>query len=153
MIVHGQMCDTLILVTFLVLSITLGKKNKPLQFAVFTKISLKMAQNINRASHLPHFSLKEWHSFILMQSGLLLLHIMHHYSEQVSYQQLQLLWRRLELSTGSFLFILLALFLQDFQHISFFVQLRIGYIARHCKIYIFLFLYLFLNWIENKVWL
>lgn len=45
------------------------------------KNTFEMAQNINRASHLPHFSLKECHSFILMQSGLLLLHIMHHYSE------------------------------------------------------------------------
>lgn len=132
-------------------SLSYTEKKKTLAICLVHKNTLKKAQNINRASHLPHFSLKEWHSFIVMQSGLLLLHIMHHYSEQVSYQQLQLLWRRLELSTGSFLFILHALFLQDFQHISFFVQLRIGYIARHCKIYIFLFLYLFLNWIENKV--
>lgn len=66
MIVHGQMFDTLILVTFLVLPITFGKKKKttphnpkPWQFATFTKIPLKMTQNINRASHLPHFPLKE----------------------------------------------------------------------------------------------
>lgn len=60
MIVHGQMLDTLILVTFLVLPIIFEKKNpKPWQFAIFTKTPLKMAQNINRASHLPHFSLKE----------------------------------------------------------------------------------------------
>ena len=81
-------------------------------------------------SHLQPVPLKRWHSSVLMRSGLLHFHIMHHYSEQVSYQQLQLLQRRLELNTGSFLFILHALFLQDFLHISFFVQLRIGYIAK-----------------------
>lgn len=75
-------------------------------------------------------SFKIWHLSVLMRSGLLRFYILHHYSEQVSYQQPQLLWRRLELSTGSFLFILHVLFLQDFQHISFFVRLRIGYIAK-----------------------
>lgn len=80
MILHAQMLDALITVTFLAFPIMFGKA-KPWHFAVFMKILLKMTQNINRASHLPHFPLKEWHSFILMQSGLLLLHIMHHYSE------------------------------------------------------------------------
>jgi len=75
------MFDTLILVIILVLPITFGKNLDLGNLPLFTKIPLKMAQNINRASHLPHFSLKEWHSFILMQSGLLLLHIMHHYNE------------------------------------------------------------------------
>lgn len=37
---------------------------------------------------------------------------------------------KIGINTGSFLFILHALFLQGFLHISFFVRLRIGYIAK-----------------------
>lgn len=57
MILHGQMLDALIIVTFLALPIMFGKANT-WHFAMLMKMSLKMAQNVNRASHLPHFSLK-----------------------------------------------------------------------------------------------
>lgn len=128
MIQHGQIPDAPIIVTFLALPILLGKNQALASCHVYENTFENGSAHCT--SHLQPFPLKRWHLSALMRSGLLHFHIMHHYSEQVSYQQLQLLGRRLELSTGSFLFILHALFLQDFLHISFFVQLRIGYIAK-----------------------
>lgn len=128
MIQHGQIPDAPIIVTNACSSYHVGKN----QTLAFCRVYENTFENgsAHCTSHLQPFPLKRWHPSVLMRSGLLHFHIMHHYSKQVSYQQLQLLWRRLELSTGSFLFILHALFLQDFLHISFFVQLRTGYIAK-----------------------
>ena len=127
MIQCGQIPDVPIIVIFLALPIMFGKPNLGI-LPCYENTSENGSAHCT--SHLQPFPLKRWHSSVLMRSGLLHFHIMHHYSEQVSYQQLQLLQRRLELNTGSFLFILHALFLQGFLHISFFVRLRIGYIAK-----------------------
>lgn len=79
MIQHGQIPDAPIIVTNACSSYHVGKN----QTLAFCRVYENTFENgsAHCTSHLQPFPLKRWHPSVLMRSGLLHFHIMHHYSK------------------------------------------------------------------------